>query len=376
MKIIKALRFVFYPLYIISFFIKREKSIWVFGAHQNRFCENSRALYEYANKSNDNIKVIWITGDKNLLYELQSKKYLSYHRWSIKGLYFSLKAKYYFYNVYSDDINFYTAGNAILVNLWHGIPLKQIEFDIKKGPLKKIFNSNYSFIYRFFKPYLFRSPNYVLSTSNKVSKIFSSSLKVSVENCLELGYPRTDIFYKVESSLEKEKTIIYMPTWRSLKSNILFQAIEDFDKLNRVLEKKQLKFLIKLHPNESMTYKNYSNIEFIDSKVDIYDLLPLSDYLITDYSSVYFDYLLLDKEIIFYPFDLKEYLKKDRDFYFDYEENTPGKKVYNYNELLLCLSNIEHLDFKEKREKIRNSFFIYQDGNASKRVYDYFKGLD
>jgi len=347
MKQFKALRFVFFPLYFFSFFFKRDKNIWVFGAHQNRFCENSKALYQYTSQNDKIIKAIWITGDKKLIQKLHSKKLLSYYKWSIKGLYYSLKAKYYFYNVYSDDINYYTSGGAILVNLWHGIPLKKIEFDVRKGPLQKIFNSKYSFIYKFFKPYLFRNPNYVLSTSKKVSKIFSSALRVPLENCLELGYPRTDLFYDKYLTIDKEKTIIYMPTWRSEKTQFIDEAIKDFTKLNILLETKKIKLLIKLHPNDSWSQENLSNIEFIDSQVDIYDLLPLSEYLITDYSSIYFDY----------------------------DTYTPGKKVYNFEELLEVLNSIESLEYNKERKKIKKDFFIYEDGSASKRVYEYFKGL-
>ena len=196
---IKILRFVFYPLYGLSFLLSyiwaRDKSIWVFGAHQNRFAENSMALFNFASMKDDGVTCIWITGDKKLCQEIRSDGKKAYVRWSIKGLYFSLRANVYFYNLYSDDINFYTSGNAVMVNLWHGIPLKKIEFDIKKGAQSRMFNSFLSPLYRIFKPYIFRDPDYVLSTSGNISQLFSSAFRVGLSQCLALGYPRCDTFF-------------------------------------------------------------------------------------------------------------------------------------------------------------------------------------
>ena len=389
----KSLRFLFFPLYILSFFVKRNEKIWIFGAHQNRFCENSKFLFLYCSNNHPEIKAVWISGDRNLVNELKEKKYFALERWSLRGLYYALISKYYFFNVYSDDINFYTSGNATLINLWHGIPLKKIEFDIEKGPLKKIFNSNISFFYKFFKPYLFIYPNYVISTSPKTSGIFSSALKVKQSNCLDFGYPRVDVLYnnnltyfnKLELRLyskiynykkkEKKEIIFYMPTWRSNNKDFLKDSIPNYDKLNDVLLKKNVILFIKLHPNSISKFSELSNIKFIDSKIDIYSILNLSDYLITDYSSIYFDYLHLNKEIIFYPFDIKNYMNKDRDLYYSYEDVTPGIKAYNFNELLEVISDLHNLEFKQELKKIKNKFWQYNDGKASERIVKFFKGL-
>jgi len=388
--ILKALRFILYPLYFFSFLIPKKKTIWVFGSHQNRFSENSKELFLYISNNHKEIQSIWITGDKELSKNITNDGYLAFCRWSLKGLYFSLRAKNYFYNVYSDDINFYTSGNATLVNLWHGIPLKHIEFDIKKGPLQKMFNSHFSFIYTFFKPYIFKKPHYVLSTSKTVSKIFASVFRVDESQCLEFGYPRTDIFFRDKEvyndkqtallykklknlkEFKNHKIIIYMPTWRSKSTSFLKEALPNLKELNNTLASNTQTLIIKLHPNDFIEYKELSNILFFNPRSDIYPLLPLSDLLITDYSSIYFDYLLLNKEIIFYPFDLQSYLNEDREFYFDYSDKTPGIKVNSFNELLDTLSNADSLNFEIERTQIRDEFWTYQDADAAKRVSQYF----
>lgn len=387
---IKIFRFLFYPIYLISFFIPKNKSIWLFGSGQDRFTENAKFLFIYiSEQQNSSIKPIWISGDPVLCKELQSKNYNAIYRWSLKGLYVSLRAKYYFYNIYSTDINFYTSGNAILVNLWHGIPLKQIEFDVETGDLYKWYRTGWSYLYMFFKPYIFKRPDFVLSTSGKVSEIFSSAFRIESERCLSLGYPRNDIFFNNNNMIYTDeytkklilqtdeyhskgnKILIYMPTWRSNNKNFFNDAIPDFEQLNHILKKYLLMMYIKPHPMTNQIEETYSNILFIKPFEDIYPLLPVSDYLITDYSSIYFDYLLLDKEIIFYPFDYTEYLNEDRKLYFDYNEVIPGEKVYTFEKLLDTLSILTDLDFSKERQVIKNEFWRFQDGDSSSRIYEY-----
>ena len=390
---LKIFRFLFFPLYFFSFLIPRDKNIWLFGSSQDRFSENAKALFLYASEHEKSIQSIWITGNKKLCKQLQKLGYLSLYRWSIKGLYFSLKAKYYFYNSYTTDINFYTSGNATLVNLWHGIPLKQIEFDIQSGPLYKMFHTGWAYFYIFLKPYMFKKPNYVISTSTKVSQIFSSAFRLDIAQCLPFGYPRNDTFFSLDYQdlnlyetkiisidiqnlkTKGHKILIYMPTWRSANKNFFNDAFPDFNKLNDILRDNTLIMIIKPHPNTSKIEEKYSNIIFIDSQIDIYTLLPLSDYLITDYSSIYFDYLLLNKEIIFYAFDHVDYIKEDRGLYFDYQNTTPGQKVYTFENLLSHLSKLEELNFSKERQEIKNEFWDFKDGDSSKRIYEYFLKL-
>jgi len=391
---IKLLRFLLYPLYIISFFIPKDKNIWLFGSGHNNFSENSKELFLYISRlKNNDIKAIWISGDFLLVKKLQSQNYNVLYRWSLKGLYVSLRAKYYFYNIYPTDINFYTSGNTTLVNLWHGIPLKHIEFDVKIGPLAKWYHSKWSYSYKFFKPYIFKRPNYILSTSLKTSEIFSSAFRIESSSCLELGYPRNDIFLEKTKQISRDKSlsnlidrlenlkkldtkiVIYMPTWRSQNKDFFNDAISSFEQLNHILEKNNIHLYIKPHPMTLKVEGVYSNIDFILPQYDIYPLLSLSDCLITDYSSIYFDYLLLDKEIIFYPFDIEEYLLKERNFYFDYETSTPGKKVYTFEALLEVINKLDQINFSEDRKNLRKLLWKYKDSKASERIFEYFRNL-
>jgi len=93
--------------------------------------------------------------------------------------------------------------------------------------------------------------------------------------------------------------------------------------------------------------------------------------LITDYSSIYFDYLLLDRPIIFAPFDKKVYIQEDREFYFDYDKVTPGPQAINWNEVMQAIETftINPKSYTREREIIKNKFHTYQDAQSTERVY-------
>ena len=111
-----------------------------------------------------------------------------------------------------------------------------------------------------------------------------------------------------------------------------------------------------------------------DPHGDIYPMLAISDLLITDYSSIFFDYLLLDRPMIFFAYDLDAYLEKDRDMYFDYETITPGDKCKNQDELERCLRHLlsNNLDdsYGGVRSKIRSLAHDHCDNQSCRRLID------
>ena len=137
------------------------------------------------------------------------------------------------------------------------------------------------------------------------------------------------------------------------------------------LEENNILFCIKLHPksklNEEFRNIQSENIMVINKDADPYVFLKMADVLITDYSSIYFDYLLLDRPIIFFAYDLEEYLNDSREMYFDYDEFTPGEKVNDYQELkksiLRCvnLDNENRDEYSDFRKKIREKVFEYDN---------------
>ena len=156
--------------------------------------------------------------------------------------------------------------------------------------------------------------------------------------------------------------------------------------MEEVLSKLKGFLLIKTHPVNSISnqvlLKQIEATKFIkivsdsDIEGDIYPILRYTDVLITDYSSVYFDYLLLNRPIIFAPFDIDEYMKKDREFYDNYNDVTPGPKAKNWDEVLVYIKEAirEPEKYGKDRERICKIFNQYCDSNSSERVYKAIMG--
>ncbi len=384
-----------FPIYIFSRFVKRNRRIWLFGPLNRAFLDNGKYLFLHVIERHPEIRAYFVCQDKKLLADLEARNLPCLYKWSLKGIAYCLRAGYYLISAYVDDINFWTSRGACVINLWHGIPLKRIEFDITTGRLARRYQKP-SLKERLFKPWLFRKPDFVISTSEEVSRLFASAFRVSRERCLPMGYPRTDIFFSddaevvahirryepqivfdlYEKMLQYRHVLIYMPTWREDRRDFLKDAFPDLEALNSVLASQNALLLIKLHPNDILPgdIGDLSNIEAVDSKVDMYPLLKFTTALITDYSSIYFDYMLLRKPIILFPFDLEDY-QRMRGLYFDYDDVAPGYVAKDFESLLACVSHIDDLRVEQKYYDLLNRFWKHQDGKSSERIVESIERL-
>ncbi|MBD5280663.1 MAG: hypothetical protein HDS35_08990 [Bacteroides sp.] len=358
----------------LSFIVPRNKKIWLFGSNMG-YTGNAKYLFLhiYSNYK-DKIKAYWITDKKEEKENLQSLGLPVAYKWSLRGIIYSLQAKLYLFNSYVSDINEYTFGNVVRFNLWHGVALKHIE-RTKKNPEKKYTTRNPFIKFRYFR-FLVR-PSYVLSSSPIQTELFAKSFGVSEDRCVEGTYPRNEILKLDKRDLQKfidryeystglpdivekietyDHCIIYMPTWRDSGRNFLDQIELDLIRLNSSLKKINGCMLFKLHPATKLNVNldNLTNIILLDTGIDIYPLLPWTDCLVTDYSSIYFDYVLMEnKKIILYIPDIKEYTTGDRDFAFPFEESVDGEKIYSFEKLLTSLETLGKKDTGIDRKKLK-----------------------
>lgn len=269
----------------------------------------------------------------------------------------------------SNSLLKFLSPNQKTLQLWHGVPLKR---------MNRLTDVTY---------------DYFTSTSKYVNETSLNTVIPSKQQ-FETGYPRNDLllkknhtqldllFYDKECyEIAKEnKTIVYMPTHRESASSVNNKSNDliplDFAKLNQKMTMLNTYFIIKLHPFVMQFYediknsKAYSNIFFHSIQGDIYPLLKYTDILITDYSSVYFDFLLLNKPIIFFNYDYEEYSSNMNGFVYDYKKNAPGMKVKTQalleNEIEKSLADKDA--FKKDRKEILSKFFTYHDEFSSHRV--------
>jgi CDP-glycerol glycerophosphotransferase len=291
------------------------------------------------------------------------------------------------------NYKYYLLFRSKKVQLWHGIGLKRKAFVLDRQarrhlPLKV--RLDYAIKGKF--------PLYDLFVSS--SEFFTQNAFVKsfrAKRFLESGIPRNDLFFtnqydeylflssdqealaKIKASqADGRKIILYAPTFRDSGGDAVADGALNLSNLSAFAQKHHITFVFKFHPFSKIAYKldTYPNIVWYDDLKDIQPVLKIADILITDYSSVYTDYLLLDRPIVFFPYDYEKYTTKDRDLLFDYNWITPGPKCYSQDDLeeaiTKCLAAANDT-FAARRKEIRDLAFKFADGCASERIWYFIK---
>ena len=227
--------------------------------------------------------------------------------------------------------------------------------------------------------------DYLISSSKKIEDYYCEAFQIDKSKIKPLGLPRLDYYFEnhdinklKEDFFRKygfdsnKKIILYAPTFRDEKKyNNVFDFL-DLERFNEVLGDDYV-LALRLHPKIKDFYAEdiKSNEEYIDCSdyPSEQELMMISDILITDYSSIMIEFAILDKPIIFFVYDLDNYLKTERGFYYDFKKTVPGKLVYDSDELITAIKNN---DFdKEKLSIFTSTQFDAIDGKSSQRVVDF-----
>ena len=341
-----------------------DSHIWLFSSTDNsHYNYNSRYLFEYVKENLPEITPLFVINDPELRNSLSSKYGKQYfiETESIQGIRQALSAGVWFT---SAGLPAYGTGlhkKRLIINLWHGVPLKKIALldpNLKKAAriyFKKIFSENYTCI---------------LTTSHELIPLMARSFAVSEDKIKVWGQPRNDgLFQKNDCHEilgqlfpdlpEYTKTVLYAPTFRDYGQVQLF-PFKDFDQkqLEAFLDEKNMLLFIRTHVAEQGSAAPYlgKRIRFLGNEQaeDVTGILNIFDCLITDYSSIYIDYLLTDKPMIFLPYDRQQYLD-GRGMNFDYDDVTPGPKPETFNDFLDALSPKEDF-WKSERTRVNRLF--------------------
>lgn len=347
-----------------------------------------KALYEYMvrNKNYKEYTFIWAfknVDEYKFLEDNRNTKVIKINKKEYKK--YLAKSKYWIFNYKIPDY-LKPKKEQVFVQCWHGTPLKRLGCDLihfdnllntMKGMKKryKIEASKFSY---FISPSKFASEKFISAWNLK---------EIGRENIIiEEGYPRNDFLFnyeekdilKIKKELgienDKRKIILYAPTYRSNQheSGVGYVYKEEID-FKRFQEKFGDKYIILFRPHyfiaNSFDFSKYEGFVYDVSKIDdINELYIITDVLITDYSSVFFDYANLRKPMIFYMYDLAHYRDESNGFYIDIEKELPGPIVETQDELEKALENIQNNIYDEKYRKFNKKYNYLDDGNASKRV--------
>ncbi|MDR3063574.1 MAG: CDP-glycerol glycerophosphotransferase family protein [Methanobrevibacter sp.] len=290
-------------------------------------------------------------------------------KFSLKSLYKLASSKYIFLNDNFFPLAFMKFKKGVIVSqLWHASgAFKKFGASISNNPnergmIKKISeNTTYLFI-----------------SSENIKKFYKEAFLINEEKIKVYGTPRTDYYFKKDLDIIKlknnfynkypnskgKKIVLYAPSFRD---NEKFNNVFNFFDLNKFSENlsKDYFFIYRLHPkNSSFKSNNYLDATGFKNEQE---LLLLADILITDYSSIMVDFAILEKPIIFFSYDLDYYLKEERGFYLDYENDLPGTIVKNMDDLINTIQNIKQV----KYEDFLKSQFGEIRGNSSEKILDF-----
>jgi Putative glycosyl/glycerophosphate transferases involved in teichoic acid biosynthesis TagF/TagB/EpsJ/RodC len=231
-----------------------------------------------------------------------------------------------------------------------------------------------------------RSYDYAFVSSEQIRGIYSEAFGISKENVLALGVPRTDDFfsesyqfavrkklYQKYPVLLNKKVVLLAPTFRGDGNKDAFYPVDQLplDQICEAMPEEYL-FVIKNHPfvkNHLICKEsNQNRILDLSTKENINELLFVTDVLVTDYSSVVFEATMLDLPMVFYAFDLEEYMA-NRDVYFDYEKFVPGPIVYDWEQL--CKSIVEVKAEPDKNQFFKEYFLDALDGKSTERISEF-----
>jgi len=372
-------------LYFFSRFVRKDKNIWIFGAlFGGKYMGNSKYLFEYVNRNYPDIRAIWMTRNKQVLELVRSKGYEAYPAYSLKGCWLSMKSKVgvVSHSKIRDLRPFVMTRKARLVQLWHGIPLKKTGFDDTLFAFKKLllFRAGFA-VLSFICPSFRRRYDLVAATSEENREKFKTAFNVYWDRIKITGYPCNDALFAEKTEETDTGTVegVYAPTFRGKEGSefdLLGEYGFDVKKIEDFLEKKNIRLYLKLHPFNFSPPHLLEQIEaskhiMFFKEDDIYGSLNRFSFLITDYSSIYFDFLLLDRPIVFAPFDMTDYVKHQREFNYNYNDVTPGPKAKDWDEVLQYIEeSLSDPDkYKSERERVRKIFHKYCDGHSSERVY-------
>ncbi|MGE4504958.1 MAG: CDP-glycerol glycerophosphotransferase family protein [Desulfovibrionaceae bacterium] len=268
------------------------------------------------------------------------------------------------------------------VQLWHGIGNKKIGFQLEgaaclQGRDQTLVEDHEGY-------------DVLVSTSEfYTEEVFKKS--IGAKEFVNLGYPRTDVFTtplskdllvgcdveaygRVVKARKTRPVVLFAPTFRDTGVHPLTQGVMSLEELIAGVNALGAHLLIKTHNRTPIVVDNVpENVTICHSRSDIYPFLPLVDAMITDYSSIYTEYLLLDRPVIFFWADFESYMTRDRGFQFPFEEMCPGTKCRSSRELFAAVNDAlrGRDDWAPARRSMRERAFAHPAGGACERIAEY-----
>lgn len=369
-------------IYKLGSYLPQNDKLIIFDSfHGKQFSDNPRAIYEHIQKYYPDYLCYWSV-DSEAKQTLEKYKLNTLTRFSFKWLLLLPRAKYWIFNT-RIPLWINKPDRVTYLQTWHGTPLKKLGIDIMNVTMPGTNTEKYK---ENFQKASSRW-DYLISPNRYSTEIFTRALgfKGSV---LETGYPRND-FLTIENNSETinqiknhigidqdKKVVLYAPTWRDnqfhKKGAYRFKLELDLRRFREEYGDTAV-LLLRMHYliADALDLDGYEGVVYDMSRYsDIRELYLISDALITDYSSVFFDYGKLQRPILFYVYDLEIYRDQLRGFYLDFYNDAPGPLLKNNDSLFEQLDSIINGAY-QLPDNFMNFYITYcglEDGQATKRV--------
>ncbi len=379
---------VWWPAYWTSGFVRRDPRLWVFGSQIGRAFRDNAKWFFLACASDPRVHAVWLSKSPAVVREVRSHGLEAHLLASPRGLWCALRAGTYLFDETPAALNVWLSRGTRMVNLWHGIPLKKIEADVP--PTSRFYRrfsprSLRGVLQRIFQPYDTVQLDHIVATSDRIGQILAGAFRTDPSRILVTGYPRNDSLFIGDAAADAallpggrrySRVLGYFPTFResapTIRAGWRWRALDD------ALRARDALLVIKLHPQDTqgIDTTGMENLRVVRQGTDPYPMLPRLDALITDYSSIYFDYLLLDRPVLFFPYDLEHYEKDERGFYFEYDQVTPGPTARTFDDLVRRICELlddydgQRRAWRPERDRVAQLCHAFRDGDSARRLID------
>ncbi len=379
-RVVRSRKALYMAFYFHVFMKRPMKNYILFESFFGKnYSDSPKYIYEYLAKHYpDQYKFIWVINKRNTRIPYRHRKI---RRYSLAYYYYLACSRYYVFNGRQPEWVIKRPGN-IFLQTWHGTPLKKLVFDIEE-----ITSATPKYKQQVYKQS--RAWDYLIAPNAFCSVTFRRCFMYE-NQMLETGYPRNDILHdpdreelsrQIRSRIgipQDKKAILYAPTWRDDefygKGQYKFELNLDLEKMRRDLGEEYV-ILLRTHYfiADSLDVRAFSGFAYNLSRYDdISELYLISDILITDYSSVFFDYANLKRPMLFYTYDLEKYRDVLRGFYFDIEKEVPGPLLFTTEEVVEAVRGIDEVaaKYQQRYDEFYNRFCAWEDGHAAKKVVE------
>ena len=370
-------------VYVLGSCVPRDNRRWLFGGWNGRkFLDNPKYIFLYVVEHCPSVRACWITKDTDLAAALREKGLPAAYAYSPRGLWLQLRAGLAVFT-HSAEWDFFApllAARVKRVQTWHGMPIKMIGYDDLQGTRST--RDHTRLLTRLF-PFRNNRLDLALAAGPADKERFETAFNIEASAVVITGYPRNDALIRSMGRKAAERSprrVIYMPTLRGLPGSdfTLFRdTLFNFEAMDATCGQLGIEFWIKLHPvqgfaNEDLdAIRRCKNLRPYTETTDIYEVIGRFDILITDFSGIYFDYLISGRPIVMAPLDMGSYLKNDRSLYYPYEELCPDSPCDSWEQVFARIAGLLESGVAPGARyfELQKRFHVYLDDESSERAY-------